>query len=363
MSEASLQISSDASFLRRELQLLRNELSFERYLKQQHAAAISQLKRERIKAVTVEAETATLINANRSLQKRLNDVSKVNEKMQRETQARKIHTKQSEDQLTAKMRALRASLADQGVLEARAQKATQDIEQLRQLLVESELREVRAREELVERLKENEALQKELEETRTVSQARHQPEQGPEATEAGKNALGSDFGAIRSVSAMQDSDSKNESSQVNADVMPVKTESADTTDVQKTLDDARDKRLNTEPTDPQTNQKEAQGSDSHGDSVRSMNNVVMDLMSTGNNSTVQKASHLWRAPPAGQTWRPCETPSTFRSSTVNAQALYSHGSRQDEAGLGQGQQNSKAEYPNDDMTIQQRKPSLWSKPN
>jgi hypothetical protein len=140
--------SKDLSYLQRELMLLRNELTFERYLKQQHVAAIGQLKRNHIKAVTVEAETATLINANRALQKRLSDSNKFNEKMQKETQARRTHTKQSEEQLMAKIRTLKAELADQETLQLRLTQASKDCDQLRLLLVESESRESNKQEEL-----------------------------------------------------------------------------------------------------------------------------------------------------------------------------------------------------------------------
>ncbi|KAI4720842.1 hypothetical protein E4T48_02984 [Aureobasidium sp. EXF-10727] len=164
--------SKDLSYLQRELMLLRNELTFERYLKQQHVAAIGQLKRNHIKAVTVEAETATLINANRALQKKLSDSNKFNEKMQKETQARRNHTKQSEEQLMAKIRALKSELADQENLQLRLTQVSKDCDQLRLLLVESESRESNKQEEfeaLEARLKDQEAvdqqkaeLQKEL---------------------------------------------------------------------------------------------------------------------------------------------------------------------------------------------------------
>ncbi|KAG2162809.1 hypothetical protein VTO58DRAFT_105683 [Aureobasidium pullulans] len=140
--------SKDLSYLQRELTLLRNELTFERYLKQQHVAAIGQLKRNHIKAVTVEAETATLINANRALQKKLSDSNKFNEKMQKETQARRTHTKQSEEQLMAKIRGLKSELADQETLQLRLTQASKDCDQLRQLLVESEARQSSKQEEL-----------------------------------------------------------------------------------------------------------------------------------------------------------------------------------------------------------------------
>lgn len=134
--------ASDVAQLQRELMLLRNELIFERYLKQQHVAAIGQLRRNHIKAVTIEAETATLINANRALQKRLGDANKFNEKMQKETQARRTHTKQSEEQLTAKIRSLKADLANQETTQRDLEQARKDCDRLRQLLAESEAREL-----------------------------------------------------------------------------------------------------------------------------------------------------------------------------------------------------------------------------
>ncbi|GAB7356646.1 hypothetical protein MBLNU459_g7365t1 [Dothideomycetes sp. NU459] len=147
-SSSTPSTSNDVLYLQRELMLLRNELTFERYLKQQHVSAIGQLKRNHVKAVTVEAETATLINANRALQKKLIDASKFNEKMQKETHARRTHTKQSEEQLTAKIRSLKADLINQETLQRDYEQACKDCDQLRQLLVESEARELGKQEEI-----------------------------------------------------------------------------------------------------------------------------------------------------------------------------------------------------------------------
>ena len=139
-------LSSDAVFLQRELMALRNELTFERYLKQQHALAIGQLKKDMVKEVAAEAETATLINMNRSLARKLTEANNFNERLQKETQSRKAHARQSEDQLNAKLRALRATLADQQAQEASLTQAHADIEALRELVVASEARELSARE-------------------------------------------------------------------------------------------------------------------------------------------------------------------------------------------------------------------------
>ncbi|KAF2226912.1 Hamartin protein-domain-containing protein [Elsinoe ampelina] len=158
-------LSADAAFLQKELLVMRNELNFERYLKQQHVAAIGQLKRERIKAVTVEAETTSLYNANKRLQRKLEEANKFNEKILQETQSRKTHARQSEDLLNAKVRSLRSSLADQKILQASLTKATADIEILRELLAGSESREARLQNKLeaqMEQLKEIEALKAEI---------------------------------------------------------------------------------------------------------------------------------------------------------------------------------------------------------
>jgi solute carrier family 25 protein 16 len=55
------------AYLHREIQLLRNDLNFERYLKQQHLSHIGQLRRQQIREARVEADTQNLINENRGL--------------------------------------------------------------------------------------------------------------------------------------------------------------------------------------------------------------------------------------------------------------------------------------------------------
>lgn len=151
-------LNNDTIFLQRELMVIRNELNFERHLKQQHAAAIGQLKRDRIKAVTVEAETATLINTNRTLVRKLTEATKFNEKLQKETQSRKTYAMQRDDQLNAKIRSLRSALVDQEALEASLSKAHADIEVLRQLVVESESRERRMTEQVASQAEATEEL-------------------------------------------------------------------------------------------------------------------------------------------------------------------------------------------------------------
>lgn len=206
--------SNDMVWLQRELISLRNELTFERYLKQQHLTAIGQLKRNNVKAITVEAETATLINANRALQKKLSDLNKFNEKMQKETQARRTHTKQSEDQLTAKIRTLRADLASHQSLKTDLESAGDDVDQLRQLLVESEAREMRLRQEMdaqQKQLKELEYLKGEIDESRKQLQLYQAKQSELEEAKTEHDNLQHDIETLRRM--LQDRDVERQRSQ------------------------------------------------------------------------------------------------------------------------------------------------------
>ncbi|KAI9750054.1 MAG: hypothetical protein M4579_006621 [Chaenotheca gracillima] len=98
---------TNMAFLQREVILLRNELNFERYLKQQHLSHIGQLQRRRIAEATVEAETLNLIHTNRMLKHRLDDAKVSYATLKKETTASKNHSMKWENELNTKYRALR----------------------------------------------------------------------------------------------------------------------------------------------------------------------------------------------------------------------------------------------------------------
>jgi len=95
------------SYLHREIQLLHNDLNFERYLKQQHLSHIGQLRRKQIREARVEAETQNLINSNRALKSRVEELKKSMLQMKRETEKSKSHSRKWEADLSSKLRLLR----------------------------------------------------------------------------------------------------------------------------------------------------------------------------------------------------------------------------------------------------------------
>lgn len=95
------------AYLHREIQLLKNDLNFERYLKQQHLSHIGRIRRQQIREARVEAETQHLMNYNRGLKAKLTEAKRVNAQMRKETDKSKAHARKWEADLTAKLRVLR----------------------------------------------------------------------------------------------------------------------------------------------------------------------------------------------------------------------------------------------------------------
>ncbi|KAL5330382.1 hypothetical protein ACEPPN_003909 [Leptodophora sp. 'Broadleaf-Isolate-01'] len=95
------------AYLQREIQLLKNDLNFERYLKQQHLSHIGKIRRQQIREARVEAETQHLINYNRGLKSKLEEAKRQNNQMKKETEKSKTHSRKWEADLTAKLRILR----------------------------------------------------------------------------------------------------------------------------------------------------------------------------------------------------------------------------------------------------------------
>lgn len=101
------QNSLTVAYLHRDIQLLKNDLNFERYLKQQHLSHIGQLRRKQIREARVEAETQNLINSNRGLKSKLEEAKRLNAQMKKETEKSKTHSRKWESDLSVKLRVLR----------------------------------------------------------------------------------------------------------------------------------------------------------------------------------------------------------------------------------------------------------------
>jgi len=98
---------STIASLRREILLLKNELNFERYLKQQHLSHIGQLRRKHVKQATVEADAQNLINSNKMLRIKLDEAKNTTIQMKKESEKSRSRAGKWEEQLTLKLRALK----------------------------------------------------------------------------------------------------------------------------------------------------------------------------------------------------------------------------------------------------------------
>jgi solute carrier family 25 protein 16 len=147
-AEASLKVA----YLNREIQLLKNDLNFERYLKQQHLSHIGQLRRKQIREARVEAETQNLINSNRGLKSKLEEAKRLNAQMKKETERSKTHSRKWESDLTAKLRLLRQEqkkwTLERQQLSKDLDVALENVKCLRQIVVTSERNELAAQQKM-----------------------------------------------------------------------------------------------------------------------------------------------------------------------------------------------------------------------
>ncbi|KAG9299233.1 hypothetical protein G9A89_013881 [Geosiphon pyriformis] len=101
-----LRLASDSeatiSFLQREIMLLRNELNFELYLKQQHMQHIGRLHRDHVLDSSVEAERQNLYNTCRNLKSQLANTQSTFNRLKTETASNKKKQVQRENELNKK---------------------------------------------------------------------------------------------------------------------------------------------------------------------------------------------------------------------------------------------------------------------
>ncbi|KAK0636945.1 Hamartin protein-domain-containing protein [Bombardia bombarda] len=101
-------VSADrASLLYHQSLLLRNDLQYERYLKQQHMTHMGELRRKQVMEAATEAETQNLVMANRSLKQRLDEAKRGEAQIKKEFDHRRNMTKKWESDLSAKLRVKR----------------------------------------------------------------------------------------------------------------------------------------------------------------------------------------------------------------------------------------------------------------
>lgn len=160
---------NNLAYLQRETTLLRNDLNFERWHKAQYSQHIGQLMRKNVRDATVEAETLNLINANRALKQQLEQLRAAREATVKDSTLTRKQANNLEANMTERFNKLKK---EQEVWAADAdelRKLRAEMKTYRDLLSESEARELRTSHDLeiakrdVEQLK---RLQEQLEEAK-----------------------------------------------------------------------------------------------------------------------------------------------------------------------------------------------------
>jgi len=145
--------TNNTAVLQREIMLLKNDLNFERYLKQQHLAHIGNLQRKSVSEATVASETENLLNTNRNLKAKLIKANDLYTQLKKETMTSRSQAKKYEEQLSTKLKAYREEekrwQMEAAQLHHELEKAQNECEHLKNLILESELREQHTRNKLI----------------------------------------------------------------------------------------------------------------------------------------------------------------------------------------------------------------------
>jgi solute carrier family 25 protein 16 len=139
-------------YLQREVKLMQNDLNFERYLSQQYQSHIGQLRSEQIQNARAEAETQNLINTNRNLKSKVEELQMTNTRMRVESEKSKEHSRKWDAQVTNKLKALREEqrtwAKEREELQDENERSQETIKILTNLVVQAESRELRAQQKL-----------------------------------------------------------------------------------------------------------------------------------------------------------------------------------------------------------------------
>lgn len=137
--------SAQIAHLQRQILILYNDLTFERFMKQQHLTHMGELRRRHVREAASEAETQNLIIQNRQLKQRLKDAKDSETQAKKESEKSRTLSKKWEADLTTKLRGLREEQkkwnAERDTLHTELEAAKHESERLRLLLCEAEVRE------------------------------------------------------------------------------------------------------------------------------------------------------------------------------------------------------------------------------
>ncbi|KAK1759435.1 tuberous sclerosis 1 protein [Echria macrotheca] len=145
--------TNEAARLYHEGLVLQSDLQFERYIKQQHMTHMGELRRKQIREAATEAETQTLMMANRSLKQRLDEAKRQEVQIKREFDHRRNITQKRENDLSTKLRALREEQkkwnAEGAALKLQLEKALGECERLRKIVEDVEEKRLKSEQDLL----------------------------------------------------------------------------------------------------------------------------------------------------------------------------------------------------------------------
>ncbi|RDA95186.1 hypothetical protein CP533_1850 [Ophiocordyceps camponoti-saundersi (nom. inval.)] len=132
--------------LQRRVLMLENDLSFERYVKQQHMAHIGELRRRQMVEAASEAETQNLIMLNRNLKSRCEEAKKAERQILKESEKSRALAKKWEADLAGKLKLLRDESkragAELDALRRQLEESVGECEKLRKLVCDGEVKEL-----------------------------------------------------------------------------------------------------------------------------------------------------------------------------------------------------------------------------
>ncbi|PHH89008.1 hypothetical protein CDD83_6770 [Cordyceps sp. RAO-2017] len=143
---AAAALGNSVAHLQRRVLVLENDLSFERFVKQQHMAHIGELRRRQVVEAATEAETQNLIMMNRNLKSRFEEAKKGEKQVRKESEKGRALAKKWESDLANKLKHLRdeskRASAELGALRRELEESRAECEKLRKLVCAAEVKEL-----------------------------------------------------------------------------------------------------------------------------------------------------------------------------------------------------------------------------
>lgn len=144
-SPALFELNARVAQLQRQILLLQNDLTFERYQKQQHMAHIGDLRRRLVSEATSEAETQNLILTNRGFKSRYEEAKKAEMQVRREFEKGRTMANNREGDLYNKLKKMREEVKRMEAELEHARKELSELhtdnEKLRKMVLAAEVRE------------------------------------------------------------------------------------------------------------------------------------------------------------------------------------------------------------------------------